>query len=126
MRWVLAVLAETFPLWDPEMLHPLLRRREDVRSVEIVFITPDRGLAGGLPTILNRGAAQFVLEQPAPVRVVAVGRKGRDFMRRTGQNVVAEFIGVGDNPGYEELRPIGQGARGGFPEGLAGEGSLVC
>ena len=125
MRWVLADLAETIPLLDPEMLHPLLRRREDVRSVEIVFITPDRGLAGGLPTILNRSAAQFVLEQPAPVRVVAVGRKGRDFMRRTGQNVVAEFIGVGDNPGYEELRPIAQVAMQDFTEGLADEVYLV-
>ncbi len=125
MRWVLANLAETISLLDPEMLPPLLRRREEVRGVEIVFITPDRGLAGGLPAILNRRAAQFVLEQPAPVRVVAVGRKGRDFMRRTGQNVVAEFIGIGDNPGYEELRPIAQVAMQDFTEGLADEVYLV-
>ena len=125
MRWVLADLAETVPLADPETLHPLLRRREDVRSIEVIHITPDRGLCGGLPASLNRRVASFILEQETPVRVVAVGRKGRDFLRRTGQNVVAEFIGIGDNPDYEELRPIARVAMQDFIEGQAGEVYLI-
>src|SRR3990172_7529303 len=47
MRWVLADLAETIPLLDPEALHPLLRRREEIRGAGIVLITPDRGPAAG-------------------------------------------------------------------------------
>src|SRR2546422_8740746 len=94
---VLAALSETIPLIDPEELHPLLRRREE-KSVEIIHITPDRGLSGGLPTMLNRAAAQFILDRGVPVRAIAVGKKGRDFMRRSGQNLVAEFTGIGDNP----------------------------
>lgn len=125
MRWVLADLAETVPLMDPETLHPLLRRREEKRAIEMVLITPDRGLCGGLPTLLNRRAAQFILEQPAPVRVVAVGRKGRDFMRRTGQQIAAEFIGLGDNPGYEDVRPIARVAMQDFIEGHVDEVYLV-
>jgi len=125
MRWVLADLAETVPLMDPETRHPLLRRHEETRAIEMVLITPDRGLCGGLPTLLNRRAAQFILEQSAPVRVVAVGRKGRDFMRRTGQEVVAEFIGIGDNPGYEDVRPIARVAMEDFVEGRADEVYLV-
>jgi F-type H+-transporting ATPase subunit gamma len=121
MRWVLADLAETLAFIDPETTHPLLRRREEVQAVEVVYITPDRGLCGGLPAILNRRAAGFILELGKPVRIVAVGRKGRDFMRRTRQDVVAEFSDIGDNPGYEELRPIAQVVMDDFTAGLADE-----
>ena len=129
MRSVLADLAETVPFLDPETLHPLLRRHEQVRALEVILITPDRGLSGGLPAMLNRRAAQFIMERQAdghlPVRLVAVGRKGRDFLRRTGQEVVAEFIGIGDKPGYEELRPIAQVVMQDFTEGLADEVHLI-
>jgi len=125
MRWVLADLAETLPLLDPEELPPLLRRSAEPAAIEIIYITPDRGLAGGLPTTLNRAAAQFLLDRKATARVVAVGRKGRDFMRRTGQEVIAEFIGVGDNPGYEDIRPIAQVAMQDFTAGLADEVHIV-
>src|SRR3972149_11010419 len=76
MRWVLADLAETVPFVDPEALHPLLRRNEEVRAVEVILITPDRGLCGGLPATLNRRAAQFILEQTAPVRLGGGGGGG--------------------------------------------------
>lgn len=105
MRWMLSDLAETAPLLDPETLPPLLQRRE-VRNIELVLVTPDRGLCGGLIANMNRHAAAFVLEQAAPVRVVCVGRKGRDFMRRTGVPIAAEFAELGDHPSYEDIRPI--------------------
>jgi F-type H+-transporting ATPase subunit gamma len=108
MRAVLADLAETIPLLDPEELHPLLRRRDDAAAVEIILISPDRGLSGGLPTTLNRTAAQFIVDNGKQARVIAAGKKGRDFMRRTGQNVVGDFTGIGDNPGYGDIRPIAQ------------------
>jgi len=121
MRWVLANLAQTLPFVDPEALHPLLRHHDHANTVEVVFITPDRGLCGGLPATLNRRVASFILDLGREVRVVAVGRKGRDFLRRTGQNVVAEFINIGDNPSYEELRPIAQVVMEDFIEGRADE-----
>src|SRR3972149_5086796 len=61
MRWVLADLAEPPPFVAAEALPPLLHRRDEVRAVEIVYITPDRGLCGGLPAILNRRMAAFLL-----------------------------------------------------------------
>lgn len=125
MRWVLADLAETIPFIDPEARHPLLRRRDEVRAVEMILVTPDRGLCGGLPAVLNRRAAQFILDGQATARVVAVGRKGRDFMRRTGQDVVAEFLNTGDNPGYEAVRPIARVAMQDFTAGLADQVYIV-
>ena len=121
MRWVLADLAETLPLMDPETVHPLLHQREETKAVEVILVTPNRGLSGGLPTMLNRRAAQFIMEVGVPVRVIAVGKKGRDFVRRTGQELVAEFLTMGDYPGYEEVRPIAHIAIQDFIEGKADE-----
>ena len=125
LRFVLADLAETIPLIDPEDRHPLLRQREAVNTIEIILLTPDRGLAGGLPSTLNRRAAQFILEQGTPSRIIAAGRKGRDFMRRTRQSVVAEFTGIGDYPGYEDVRPIAGVAMQDFLNGDADEVYII-
>jgi F-type H+-transporting ATPase subunit gamma len=125
MRFVLADLAETLPLIDPEERHPLLRQTDDPQNIGIIFITPDRGLAGGLPSSLNRRTAQFIVETGKPARAVAVGRKGRDFLRRIGQNVIAEFSGIGDNPGYRDIRPVVQIAIDDFTSGAVDEVYLI-
>ena len=90
---------------EEEEVHALLRRR-DVRNVEIVHITPDRGLTGGLNTSINRAGAQFILGQSGEVSVVAVGRKGRDFMVRYGRSVRAVFTDLGDRPTLADVTPI--------------------
>ena len=125
LRWVLADLAETLGTVDPEDLHPLLKPRPEVKNVELILVTPNRGLSGGLPANLNRRAAQFVLDQGKPTRVIAVGRKGRDFMRRTGQQIVAEFLELGDYPAYIDVAPIAQVAIDDFLKGEADEVHLL-
>jgi F-type H+-transporting ATPase subunit gamma len=74
-----------------------------------VHITADRGLAGGLNGNMNRAGANLLLEyQPDVDRVgvVPVGRKGRDFFRRAGMEIVADFPELGDFPNFEDVRPI--------------------
>ena len=103
---VLADLAESLESLRAEALHPLLERRE-VREAAIILMTPDRGLCGGLNANLNRRAAAFALEQgEARVRLVCVGRKGRDFFARAGYHIAGEFTKLGDYPSYEDTRPI--------------------
>jgi F-type H+-transporting ATPase subunit gamma len=105
LTWVLADLAETVTQMDPDTLHPLLRRRE-VKTVGIVHISPNRGLCGGLPGNMNRRASALAMELGAPSRIVAVGRKGRDYFRRVQVPIVAEFSELGDYPQYMEVLPI--------------------
>lgn len=105
LLWVLADLAETAATDEEEALHPLLRRRE-VRNAGIIAITPNRGLAGGLPGAMNRRATSAILNLGVPTSVVAVGRKGRDFFRRTATPIIAEFSDLGDYPEYLEILPI--------------------
>ena len=91
---------------EGKALHLLLQRRRPVKKITLIHITPDRGLAGGLVANINRKTAKFILEQDVPVSVIAVGRKGLDFFRRTGQKVIAEFVGLGGRPGLLDTLPI--------------------
>lgn len=88
-----------------EAPHPLLARREP-RTIGLLVITADRGLCGSLNSNAIRKAASFILEQNKPVKIVAVGRKGRDWLIRRGQNVVAEFTQMSDRPALIETTPI--------------------
>lgn len=90
---------------DDEEHHPLLVNRRR-RNIALITITPDRGLTGGLNSNINRAAGQFVAAQDAGVKVVAMGKKGRDFMVRTGQDVAAVFTDVPDRPGLDEVAPL--------------------
>jgi len=86
-------------------IHPLLQNRE-TRKISIIYFTTDRGLCGGLNSNLNRLIGTFISEQIVPVTLVTVGRKGRNFMLRAGQNIRAEFTGIKDRPTLMETLPI--------------------
>ncbi|MXY45669.1 MAG: ATP synthase F1 subunit gamma [Chloroflexi bacterium] len=91
---------------DDEEHHPLLMERPR-RNVGLVVISPDRGLTGGLNSNINRAAGQFVVDQQgAGVKVIAMGKKGRDFMVRTGQDVQAVFTDIPDRPGLDVVTPV--------------------
>ena len=85
--------------------HPLLQRRP-INKIALVHITPDRGLCGGLVSGLNRAIGSYILEQKVPVTVIAVGRKGLDFLRRCDKEVIAEFTHLGDRPSLMDTLPI--------------------
>lgn len=91
---------------------PLMQQR-DVKRVLIVVMTPDRGLAGALNSNINRRAGLLAQELRSeynnptlPITYVAVGRKGRDFLTRTRQVMLAEFTGLGDQPKQADVRAI--------------------
>ena len=85
------------PADDDATINPLLRVKP-LQRVGILVISPDRGLCGGMHSNLNRSVARFVLDQPVPARMIVVGRKGRDFMVRYGQDVKAVFTEMGERP----------------------------
>jgi F-type H+-transporting ATPase subunit gamma len=118
LRQIMSDLATQQP--DPEQLaqFPLLQKRP-LRTVELIVVTPDRGLTGALNSNILRRASRFILEETspssggglggerrAPVRIIAVGKKARDYFVRTRQEVVAEFIGIGENISLDAVRPI--------------------
>ena len=61
--------------------HPLLTPRAEGKTL-LVVVTSDRGLCGGFNANVQRAAAELVrqLGGNAAVEVVAIGKKGRDFL----------------------------------------------
>ena len=118
MRQVLGDLAAQRQAGD--VIHPLLIQRP-VNRIALVLITPDRGLCGGLNANVNRKAASFILEQGVPATIVAVGRKGRDFMMRCGEEVRAEFTRLGDQPSLADVLPIARVVIDDYSAGLVDE-----
>ena len=91
---------------------PLMKTRP-IKRVGVVVVSPDRGLAGGLPGNINRRAAQLAADlrreagnTSLPISFIAVGRRGRDFLARTQQSIVAEFTNLGDQPAQADVRAI--------------------
>ena len=109
MRQVLAQLSSyASQASGDEAIHPLLAQRE-IQNFALIHITSDRGLAGGLNANMNRASASVTLErQPEvdQVSVLSVGRKGRDFFRRAGFPMLAEFTELGDFPSSSDVLPI--------------------
>ena len=93
------------PQEDEDTVQSLLVTRE-ISRVEVILITPDRGLTGGLNSNINRAAGQFVSEYGDDARIIAVGKKGRDFMVRYGRNVRAVFTDIGDRPSILDVSPV--------------------
>jgi len=85
------------PMDDESGSQPLLAVRP-VENATVLMISPDRGLCGGLNANLNRVVGNFILAQTVPTEAITVGRKGRDFMARTNQNLKATFTDLGETP----------------------------
>ena len=86
--------------------HPLLQTRP-IKNIAVIMITADKGLAGALNTNIIRRTTRFILnDAKVPVSIIAVGRKGRDFMVRYGRPLIAEFINLGDRPSIKDAYPI--------------------
>jgi F-type H+-transporting ATPase subunit gamma len=99
-------------------LHPLLTPRDEIKKVKIVLITSDRGLAGAFNANIIRVARRFVDRLGVPVEWVAMGRKGRDSLIRSGQKVVAEFSNITSEPTIATVSPV---ARVTIDDFLSGE-----
>ena len=88
--------------------HPFLTAREEVKSIALILITGNRGLAGAFNSGMVSYAERFLSAWKVPVQIVAVGRKGRDLMIRRGHNVVASFDSIPDSPSILDVTPISQ------------------
>lgn len=82
---VLKSLVSRAEIYDPdtgEPKHPLLARRPE-NNILLIVVTGDKGLAGAFNTNILKAASRFLESKPGKnVEIEAIGRKGRDFLRR--------------------------------------------
>jgi len=88
---------------------PLLQQRDEVKTVAVVALTGDRGLAGPFNAQIIRRA--FSLERQLrgegkQVRFVAVGKKGRSTLAFRGYETAGEYTGFTDRPAYSDAQTI--------------------
>ena len=85
---------------------PLLTERP-VESVALAVVTADRGLCGGFNTgICRTVAAEIQRLSDYRVELFAVGRKGRDYFRNRGHEIVGEHIDVFRMLGFSRAATI--------------------
>jgi F-type H+-transporting ATPase subunit gamma len=108
-----------------DALHPLLTVRPNIKSILVVLITGDRGLAGAYNANVVRFALRHFADQSVPVRYVTVGKKGRDLMIRRGKKVIAEFSNLPAAPTFGDVSAIGRIAVDEFLEGHSDEVYLI-
>jgi len=86
---VLKSLVMRAEIYDPETgepRHPLLERRPET-TVLLIVVTGDKGLAGAFNTNILKAAMKFIASKSQSdggknIDIEAIGRKGRDFLRR--------------------------------------------
>jgi len=83
-----------------EINHPLWNRRAQGAPC-VLLVTTDKGLCGGLNTNVLREAAAL----PAETVFVTAGRKGKQFVARSGRKLLADFV-IGEKVTFNEVRQI--------------------
>jgi F-type H+-transporting ATPase subunit gamma len=82
---VLQSLVSRADIYDPatgELLHPLLVRRPE-QNILLIVVSGDKGLAGAFNSNILKAATRFLQSKSGKnIEIEAIGRKGRDFLRR--------------------------------------------
>jgi F-type H+-transporting ATPase subunit gamma len=82
---VLKSLVARAEIYDPETgepKHPLLAQRAE-KTILLIVVTGDKGLAGAFSANITKAASRFLESKAGKnVDIEAIGRKGRDFLRR--------------------------------------------
>jgi len=74
-------------------LHPLLAERTGDGKRLLVVVTADSGLCGGFNANIIKAARAYIEEhENTGLDLFSIGRKGRDFFRRTDTRIVGEKI----------------------------------
>jgi F-type H+-transporting ATPase subunit gamma len=106
MREMLADLAAAAQSDERASESPWLAARE-VKRIDLIFFSSDTGLAGAFNSNLLKAAQKFFADyRGAEVTLTLVGRKGRDFYRRRGAKILAEYINLPARPAYREATAI--------------------
>src|ERR687891_1159133 len=90
---------------------PVLQEHKEVRTVGILLVTGDRGLAGSFNSQIIRAGVQLQRElsrEGKRVSFSVVGRRGVSTMRFRGEELRGEYTGFTDRPAFANARDIAE------------------
>lgn len=103
LKMVLANLAARIE----NLEHPLLEVRPE-KKILVAVVTADRGLCGAFNANVIRAATQFIGDRrDQEVQVLAIGRKGRDVLRRQGRTILEEHVNLFASLDFSHSQAIG-------------------
>nr|WP_319395083.1 ATP synthase F1 subunit gamma [uncultured Desulfobacter sp.] len=107
---------------------PLLIAKDEVKKVALLLCTSDRGLCGGFNINLIDKAVKMLQSELGgkEVSFVCYGKKGRDWAKKQGKSIDAEYIGVvGGRVDFSVASGSGQALINSFLEGSVDEVYLI-
>ncbi len=99
--------------------HPLLKPRDDIHTVAYVVVTADRGLAGGYNNNVIRATERAMRadrDAGRESKLFVVGKKAQTYFRFRGVPTEGAFLGVTDQPRYEQAREIAAAVAAAFTD----------
>jgi F-type H+-transporting ATPase subunit gamma len=85
--------------------HPYFKSNADVKVVDIVLVTSDKGLCGGFNSQTIKRVNQFIDEyeaKGATVRLHAIGKKAIAFYSFKGRELASKIEGLSSAPDYQK------------------------
>ncbi len=108
-----------------ETVNPLMEERPGPRNLEMVVISTDRGLCGGLNTNLFRQAQAFIKAQQAEYQSISlnlIGQKAMDYFKKRDVTVRASASNLlTGKPQFEIVRPVARALTKSFLDGEVDE-----
>ncbi len=92
-----------------ETEHPLLQKRPENR-VLLLVVSGERGLCGAFNANVLRKAFEFLRGRSSQdgAEVIALGRKGRDALRKQRWTMLAEYVDIGTRVQSERAAEVAQ------------------
>jgi F-type H+-transporting ATPase subunit gamma len=85
---------------------PWLVKRE-MKRVDLIFITSDKGLAGAFNSNLIKASQRFLADHAGQeVTLTLIGRKGRDYYRRRHGKILSEHVNILNRPTFEDASEV--------------------
>lgn len=97
--------------------HPLMVSR-DVKKIDLLVVTSDRGLAGAYNVNVGRQVLRFVKANPgAEISITTIGRKGGEFLRARGFKIRKDWAGLYARISYKAAEEVAEELSKRFLEG---------
>jgi F-type H+-transporting ATPase subunit gamma len=107
---------------------PILDEHESVKSVGLLLVTGDRGLAGAFNSQIVRAGVRVANEHEGEGRSMAwyaSGRRGVSSLTFRGNEVVGAYTGFTDRPAYGDARDIAQDLMTAYVDGDVDQVEIV-
>lgn len=86
--------------------HPLMASRE-VKKIDLLVVTSDRGLAGAYNVNVGRQVLRFAKENPgAELSITTIGKKGGEFLRARGFTIRKDWAGLYGRLSYQAAEEV--------------------